>query len=112
VSGSGRPGRAAGQIPDAKDADRALARERTELAWTRSSISFAALGLLIMKFRPVVGAPVLAFSAVIWALGRLPRRAGSSASRRVLLVTVAVTALAAAALALTLIGHGSRGLRL
>ena len=106
------PGRPADRPRGPEDADPALAWERTELAWTRSSVSFAALGLLIMKFRPVIGAPVLAFSAIIWALGRLPRRAGGSASRRMLLVTVAVTTLAATALALALIGHGSRGLQL
>ena len=55
---------------DIEDADPVLARERTDLAWTRSAISFLALGVAILKFRPVVGIPLLAFSAVVWLIGR------------------------------------------
>jgi uncharacterized membrane protein YidH (DUF202 family) len=97
-----------------EELDPGLAGHRTDLAWTRSAISFAALGLVLVKIRPVVGAPVLIFSAVIWSLGRFartPERAGG-AGRRVLLVTVAVTLLALTALVLTLVGHDSPGLRL
>lgn len=96
---------------DIEDADPALARERTELAWTRSTIAFFALGVAILKFRPAVGIPILAFSAVVWLLGRMPRDEAATASRRVLLVAVAVTLLALVALVLTLVGHASRGLQ-
>jgi len=103
-----------GPADDIEDVDPALARERTDLSWTRTAISFAALGGTILKLRPVVGAPIMIFSAVIWSIGRLarPRRDPNQAARRMLLVTVAVTALALAAAALTLFGHSSAGIRL
>ena len=89
-----------------------LARERTELAWTRSSIAFAAVGAAILKFRPAVGAPILFFSLVIWSVGRVRRDEAGTAARRVLLVTIAVTLLAVVALVLAIVGHNSHGIRL
>ena len=69
----------AGQTPAGQEpadhieyADPGLARERTELAWTRTAIAFAALGAAILKYRPVAGLPVLVLSAVVWRLGRCP----------------------------------------
>ncbi len=98
---------------DLEDADPGLARERTGLAWTRSSISFAALGAAILKFRPAVGVPLLILSAAIWSLGRMPRTPGlaGAAPRRVLTVAISVNAIALVALIITLGGH-SGGLRL
>lgn len=98
--------------PDLEETDPGLAHERTELAWTRSSISFAALGVLILKFRPAVGVPILVFSAVVWSVGRMPRTRSGSASRRVAMVTVAITTLAVVALVLTIAGHSTPGIRL
>jgi uncharacterized membrane protein YidH (DUF202 family) len=91
-----------------------LARERTNLAWTRTAISFAALGIAILKANPPAGVPILIFSAVIWQLGRLSSHPGESrtVARRALLTTVAITALAVVALAITLFGRGAAGLRL
>ena len=90
-----------------------FARERTDLAWMRNSIAFLAVGITILKFRPVVGIAVLAIGVVVWVMGRLLRTGGreSMASRRVVLVTVAVNALAVVALVLTLASPSSRGLR-
>ncbi len=90
-----------------------LARERTELAWTRSAIAFFALGIAVLKIRPAVGIPVIAIGVVIWLVGRLPRTRHPAwmASRRELAVTVAVTTLALVALVLTLAGPSSHGLR-
>ena len=99
---------------DIEDVDPGLARERTKLAWTRSSVSFAAIGVLILKSRPLIGAPVLLLSAVIWSLGlvrRTPGRAGVAA-KRVLFVAICVTVIAATALAIALAGHSPHGLRL
>jgi uncharacterized membrane protein YidH (DUF202 family) len=98
---------------DIEDADPVLARERTKLAWTRSAISFLALGIAILKFRPVVGIPLLTFSGVVWLMGRASptRDQPGTAARRMLLVTVAVCVLALASLVLALVGRGSPGLR-
>lgn len=91
--------------------DPGLARERTEMAWTRTAISFAALGGAILKTVPAAGVAVLAIGALIWGLGRLARRSGQAGiqdRRRVLLlITVAVTAVALAALAAALTGGKS-----
>jgi uncharacterized membrane protein YidH (DUF202 family) len=103
-----------GAVPDDEDQPgTGLASERTELAWTRSSIAFFALGIAVLKVRPAIGIPITAIGVVIWLVGRLPRarRATWLASRRELLVTVAVTTLALAALVLTIIGPASHGLR-
>ena len=98
---------------DANDVELGSAQERTDLAWTRSSIAFLALGIAILKFRPVVGIPVLAIGLVVWLVGLMPRTGGREpmASRRALLVTVAVNALAVVALVLTLAGPSSHGMR-
>jgi uncharacterized membrane protein YidH (DUF202 family) len=44
----------AGKEPadDIEYAGPGLARERTELAWTRTAIAFAALGAAILRYRP------------------------------------------------------------
>ena len=110
--GPSQPGTPPTPLDDIEDADPGLARERTELAWTRSSISFAALGLAIVKFRPAVGVPILIFSAVIWWLGHLSRDQAGTVARRVRFVTIAVVVLALSALVLTLLDHNHQGLRL
>jgi uncharacterized membrane protein YidH (DUF202 family) len=103
-----------GPAEDLEEADPGLARERTDLAWTRTAISFAALGVVILKWRLAAGVPVLVLSAVIWRLGRMRRVPADSraAARRVLLTTVAVTAVALTALVIALLGRSSAGLRL
>ena len=96
-------GPAPGPADDFDDADPGLARQRTEMAWTRSAIAFLALGVAILKFRPAIGIPILAIAAAIWLLGRGTRINNPLiASRRVLLVTIAVNALAVVCLVLTL----------
>ena len=110
MSGPIRP-----QLPeDIEVADPGLARERTRLAWTRSSISFAAIGVVILKDRPVIGVPVLILSAVIWTTGRWPRAQGRAgvARKRIVFVTVCVITVAIAALTMALAGPPSHGLRL
>jgi uncharacterized membrane protein YidH (DUF202 family) len=100
-------------IPDDEVTEPGLARERTELAWTRSSIAFFALGIAVLKIRPAVGIPVMAIGVVIWLVARLPRTGHPAwmASRRELMVTVAVTTLALVAVVLTLAVPSSHGLR-
>jgi uncharacterized membrane protein YidH (DUF202 family) len=99
---------------DIEFADPGLARERTRLAWTRSSISFAAIGVAILKDRPVIGAPLLIFSVAIWAIGRLVRGPSTETISRLraLLVTTGIIVMAAAALAIALLGKSPHGLKL
>src|SRR5579859_1773112 len=86
---------------DYDDDDPGLARERTDLAWTRSAIAFFGLGVAVLKLQPAAGIPILAIAGVIWLLGRGMRISDPRiASRRVLLVTVAVSALALVCLVL------------
>jgi uncharacterized membrane protein YidH (DUF202 family) len=89
---------------DIEDADPGLAAQRTELAWTRTALSFAAVGTALLRNQPVVGIPVLALSLLVWELGRLPGRPGTShtRTRRLQLIAAAVTAIAITALVFTL----------
>ena len=105
----------AGKIPageeppdDIEYADPGLAGERTELAWTRTAIAFAALGAAILRYHPVVGLPVLALSAVVWRLGRLSGTAvaGDVRGRRLLLITVSTVGVSLVALVLSFLGPG------
>jgi uncharacterized membrane protein YidH (DUF202 family) len=99
---------------DSRPPDPGLARERTSLAWTRSAIAFAAIGAAITKTRPLIGAPLLAFSAVIWLIGRSRRTPGLAglAPRRVLTVAISVTVIAIAALIIALVEQSAPGLRI
>jgi hypothetical protein len=103
-----------------EDLDVGLARARTQLAWRRTVISYAALGAALLKASPPVGGLVLGASALIWGTGRLtlaPRpRPGrrpllESNQRRLLLVTVAITAVSIGALVLTLLARSALPLR-
>ncbi len=99
--------------PDEReDIDPGLARERTRLSWARTAIAFAAVGAAILKRQPVAGLIVLAITPVIWGLGRVVTREGNvPRARRLLLVTVIVTLVAALAAAVALLGHGPASLR-
>ena len=110
----------AGKTPAGKEpaddigyADPGLARERTELAWTRTAVGFAALGAAILRYRPLIGLPVLVLSAAVWRLGRLPgpSRAGPTRDRRPLLITVTTVGVSLVALALSFLGPGIGPLR-
>ena len=79
--------------------DPGLARERTSLAWTRTALSFAAVGGVMLKREVIPGLIVLAVAPAIWQLGRLPRRF----PRRLELITATIVAVALVALVVTLI---------
>jgi uncharacterized membrane protein YidH (DUF202 family) len=82
-----------------------LAKERTDLAWTRTAISFAAAGAAILKSHLVPGLIVLALGLATWGLRRVfPAFGADDASRqhRLLLVTICVTAVAVVALVIAL----------
>ncbi len=80
---------------DYEDADPGLARARTSLAWTRTALSFAAVGAVLLKRDIVAGLIVMATVPVIWELGRLAHHRPG----RLRLVTATIVAVAAVALA-------------
>jgi len=78
--------------------DPGLARERTELAWTRTAISFAAVGGVVLKRAVVPGLILLALAPAIYLVGRLAyRRPG-----KLKLVTATIVGVALVALMVTL----------
>ena len=83
---------------DPEDAPPGLAEERTSLAWTRTAISFAAVGGVMLKENVVPGLIILATALVIWRLGRLDHHHPA----RLRLVTVAIVAVSAVALVVAL----------
>jgi uncharacterized membrane protein YidH (DUF202 family) len=91
------------------DEDPGLARERTQLAWTRTAIAFAGLGGAIVKFSPLEGIPLLAMAPLVWGLGRL--LGGGRPGPRLLMIAVAVTGISLAALAIAVLGHPTHGIR-
>jgi uncharacterized membrane protein YidH (DUF202 family) len=91
-------------VDDIEDADPGLARARTALSWTRTAISFAALGAVIVKSRPYAGIPILFLSGLIWGLGQLIRgpATAQARSRRLLLIAVAILGVSIVALVIAL----------
>ena len=71
-----------GPADDIEDRDPGLARERTDLAWTRTAIAFAALGAAMLRTNAVAGALVMAAGAAVWGLGQLSARDVGPARRR------------------------------
>lgn len=93
---------------DPEDLFPGTAAERTRLAWARTAIAFGAVGLAMLRGEPVAGLLVLAVTPLIWALGRYVSATAlpETRSRRLLLVTVAVTGVAVLATVAALLGHG------
>jgi uncharacterized membrane protein YidH (DUF202 family) len=94
---------------DVEDRDPGLARERTDLAWTRTAIAYAALGALMLR-SSLWGLPVMMMAAAVWSLGQLSARQAHSTARRRLdpgrtaqLVTAATTLVSLLALLLTVL---------
>jgi uncharacterized membrane protein YidH (DUF202 family) len=83
--------------PDRRDSG--LARERTSLAWTRTALSFAAVGGVVLKREIIPGLILLAVAPAIWVLGRLAyTRPG-----KLKLVTATIVAVALVALVVALL---------
>ena len=85
--------------PGRDDADPGLARIRTSLAWTRTALSFAAVGGVALKKDVIAGLLIIATAPVIWRLGRLAHHRPG----RLRLVTAAIVAVSLVALAVALI---------
>jgi uncharacterized membrane protein YidH (DUF202 family) len=92
----GQPDPGAGPTgqPGPSQPDPGLARERTSLAWTRTAISFAAVGGVVLKREVIPGLILLAVAPGIWQLGRLAYRR----QERLILLTAAVVGVAVVAL--------------
>lgn len=104
-----------GPVDDIEERDPGLARERTDLAWTRTAISFIALGAAMLRAAPAAGALVMVAGAALWGLGHLSARGTSPAIRRRLhprhvapMITIATTVTSLAALAMALFSPGHR----
>jgi uncharacterized membrane protein YidH (DUF202 family) len=89
-----------------------LARERTNMAWTRTAIAFAATGAAILKNHLVAGLVVLALGVATWGLRLVfpPTIDDGSRPRRLLLVTITVSAVGVVALVVAFTTH-SAGIR-
>jgi uncharacterized membrane protein YidH (DUF202 family) len=103
-----------GPAEDIEDRDPGLARERTDLAWTRTAISFAALGAAMLRTNAVAGALVIVAGAAVWGLGQLSARDAQAAGRRhlidqrrtVQIITGTTTLVSVVALILVLLAPG------
>jgi uncharacterized membrane protein YidH (DUF202 family) len=80
--------------PDYEEADPGLARVRTSLAWTRTALSFAAVGAVALRKDVIAGLLILAAAPVIWRLGRLDHHLPG----RIRLVTVTIVVVSLVAL--------------
>ena len=83
---------------DDEDGDPGLARARTSLAWTRTALSFAAVGGVVLRKDIIAGLIIMAAAPVIWRLGRLAYHPG-----RLKLVTVTIVAVSMVSLAVAVI---------
>jgi len=100
---------------DPEESDPGLARERTSLAWTRTAISFAALGGVVLKVNVVTGVIILAIAPLVWELGRI-FRGGSPGTRlpvvggrRLLLITVSIVGVSLLCLLVAILGPAAPG---
>ena len=100
---------------DPEERDPGLARERTSLSWTRTAISFAALGGVVLKANVITGLVVLAIAPVIWQLGRVAQGSGSRADLpaagavRMFIITLSIVAVALLCLAVAIFGQAVPG---
>ena len=98
---------------DPEERDPGLARERTSLAWTRTAISFGALGGVVLKENVITGLIILAIAPLVWELGRISgsgsSRAGMSDATRIRLITVSIVGVSVLCLVVALLGRAVPG---
>jgi Domain of unknown function (DUF202) len=99
---------------DMEDIDPGLARERTVLAWSRTGLSFLALGGILVRVDPLAGLAVLALSGLVWLLGYFHHRSMWTAAgaagwltrpRTVRLIAVGTALVSLVALAIAVLGQ-------
>ena len=100
---------------DPEERDPGLARERTSLSWTRTAISFAALGGVVLKANVISGLIILAIAPLIWQLGRVTRGDSPGTSlpavgaTRLFMITVSIVAVALLCLFIAIFGRAVPG---
>ena len=70
--------------------DPGLARERTSLAWTRTALSFAAVGGVTLEKDVIAGLVIMCLAPAVWQLGRLTHHLPGSLQ----LITATIVAVA------------------
>jgi Domain of unknown function (DUF202) len=93
---------------DPEDVDPGLARQRTRLAWVRTTIAFAALGGAVLKTNIPAGIAVLAMTPLVALSGHLSLHSvpGRARPGRLLMTSMVITAVAVGVLVLVLLGYG------
>jgi uncharacterized membrane protein YidH (DUF202 family) len=103
--------------PDDDPEERALglARERTMLAWTRTALSFAALGGAMFKVNVLTGLVILAVAPLIWQAGRVTRGRPAAGglpvvgAARLFLIAISIVAVSLLCLAVAIFGGSVPG---
>jgi uncharacterized membrane protein YidH (DUF202 family) len=109
-AGGGSP-----QDDDPEERDPGRARERTSQAWTRTAISFAALGGAVLKTNVITGLIILAVAPLVWELGRMSRIGSPETSlsavgvTRIRLITASIVAVSLLSLLVALLGPATPG---
>ena len=100
---------------ETEEGDAGLALERTSLSWTRTAISFAALGGVVLRQNVITGLLILAVVPLVWRLGR-PPRSGSPPSglptvgaARIRVITASVVGVALLSLLIAVLGPSVPG---
>jgi uncharacterized membrane protein YidH (DUF202 family) len=109
----GPPAQPPGDDPEERDPG--LARERTSLSWTRTAISFAALGGTMLKANVLTGLIILAVAPLVWQLGRVTRGRATApglpavGATRLFLITVSIVAVSLLCLVVAIFGRAVPG---
>jgi uncharacterized membrane protein YidH (DUF202 family) len=94
------------QRREPKDMPPGLARERTELAWSRTVIAFAAVGAGLLKTSVAAGLTVVGLGVLVWSLLRVfPSPEATGSRGRLLVVATGVTGVSLVALMIAILGH-------
>jgi hypothetical protein len=103
------------EASEPEETDAGLARERTSLSWTRTAISFAALGGVMLKENAITGLIILAVTPLVWRLGRLslggspPDQLPVVGRTRIRLITVSIVGVSLLSLLVAVLGPSVPG---
>jgi uncharacterized membrane protein YidH (DUF202 family) len=100
---------------ETEEGDVGQALERTSLSWTRTALSFAVLGGVVLRQNVITGLIILAVVPLIWRLGRLsvsgslPSQLPSVGGRRIRVITVSIVGVALLSLLVAVLGPSVPG---